>query len=135
MAHFAELNSANIVLRVCVVDNRDTADANGVEKEYIGQAFMESLLGGTWKQTSYNGNMRGNYAGEGFTYFAEQDLFMPPKPYTSWSMSTADATWVAPITVPTLTEEEVSAGKYYSWDEDEYQTDNTQGWVLISPNQ
>jgi len=111
MAHFAELNSANIVLRVCVVNNKDTADANGVEKEYIGQAFMESLLGGTWKQTSYNGNMRGNYAGAGFTYFIDQDLFMPPKPYNSWSMNTADATWQAPSPMPT-------DGGIYEWDED-----------------
>ena len=130
MAHFAELNSANEVLRVTVVENKDTADVNGVEKEYIGQAHLEKVLGGTWKQTSYNKNFRGNYAGKGYTYFVDQDLFMPPKPYTSWSMVTADATWTAPITKPTLTEEEISAGKYYSWDEDAYQADNTQGWTL-----
>jgi hypothetical protein len=133
MAHFAELDSNNIVLRVTVVDNKDTADVNGVEKEYIGQAHLEKVLGGTWKQTSYNGNFRGNYAGRGYTYFAEQDLFMPPKPYNSWSMDTAEATWVAPITQPTLTEEEISAGKFYSWDENAYQVDNTQGWVLNTP--
>ena len=133
MAHFAELNSANEVVRVTVVENKDTADVNGVEKEYIGQAHLEKVLGGTWKQTSYNANFRGNYAGKGYTYFADQDLFMPPKPYTSWSMVTADATWTAPITMPTLTEEEISAGKYYSWDEDAYQADNTQGWTLITP--
>ena len=133
MAHFAELNSANEVLRVTVVENKDTADVNGVEKEYIGQAHLEKVLGGTWKQTSYNANFRGNYAGKGYTYFVDQDLFMPPKPYTSWSMVTADATWTAPITMPTLTEEEISAGKYYSWDEDAYQADNTQGWTLITP--
>jgi len=130
MAHFAELDSNNIVLRVTVVDNKDTADVNGVEKEYIGQAHLEKVLGGTWKQTSYNANFRGNYAGKGYTYFTDQDLFMPPKPYSSWSMATAEATWVAPITQPTLTEEEASAGKYYSWDENAYQADNTQGWVL-----
>ena len=130
MAHFAELNSANEVLRVTVVENKDPADVNGVEKEYIGQAHLEKVLGGTWKQTSYNGNMRGNYAGKGYTYFADQDLFMSPKPYTSWSMVTASATWNAPITIPSLTEEEISAGKYYSWDEAVYQADNTKGWVL-----
>ena len=130
MAHFAELNSANMVLRVTVVENKDTADVNGVEKEYIGQAHLEKVLGGTWKQTSYNGNMRGNYAGKGFTYFVDQDLFMPPKPYNSWSMATAEATWQAPITVPSLTKEEINAGKFYSWDEDVYQADNTKGWVL-----
>jgi len=119
MAHFAELNSANEVLRVTVVENKDTADVNGVEKEYIGQAHLEKVLGGTWKQTSYNGNMRGNYAGKGYTYFADQDLFMSPKPYDSWSMSTADATWIAPSAMPT-------DGGMYNWDED------NQTWIDIS---
>jgi hypothetical protein len=119
MAHFAELNSANEVLRVTVVENKDTADVNGVEKEYIGQAHLEKVLGGTWKQTSYNANFRGNYAGKGYTYFADQDLFMPPKPYNSWSMSTADATWIAPSAMPT-------DGGIYNWDED------NQTWIDIS---
>ena len=78
MAHFAELDSNNVVLRVIVVDNKDTADAHGVEKEYIGAAFCERVLGGTWKQTSYNGNMRGRYAGIGYTYNAELDEFVAP---------------------------------------------------------
>jgi hypothetical protein len=119
MAHFAELDSNNIVLRVTVVDNKDTSDVNGVEKEHIGQAHLEKILGGTWKQTSYNGNMRGNYAGIGYTYFVDQDLFMPPKPYNSWSMSTADATWIAPSAMPT-------DGGIYNWDED------NQTWIDIS---
>ena len=78
MAHFAELDVNNIVLRVIVVDNKDTADAYGVEKEYIGAAFCERVLGGTWKQTSYNGNMRGMYAGIGYTYDAQLDEFIAP---------------------------------------------------------
>jgi len=78
MAHFAELDSNNVVLRVIVVDNKDTSDANGVEKEYIGAAFCERVLGGTWKQTSYNGNMRGRYAGIGYTYDAQLDEFVAP---------------------------------------------------------
>ena len=134
MAHFAELDSNNIVVRVTVVENKDTADVNGVEKEYIGQAHLEKVLGGTWKQTSYNGNIRGNYAGIGYTYFVDQDLFMPPKPYNSWSMNTAQATWTAPITMPTLTEEESNENKWYVWDEDAYQADNTQGWILYPPS-
>ena len=71
MAHFAELDANNVVLRVIVVDNKDTSDVNGVEKEYIGAAFCEKLFGGTWKQTSYNGNFRKNYAGIGYTYYAD----------------------------------------------------------------
>ncbi len=62
MAHFAKLGPGNVVEQVIVVDNRDTADASGVEKEHIGAAFCERLLGGRWVQTSYNGNKRKNYA-------------------------------------------------------------------------
>jgi hypothetical protein len=78
MAHFAELDSNNVVLRVIVVNNKDTADAHGVEKEYIGTAFCERVLGGIWKQTSYNGNMRGKYAGIGDTYDATNNVFVAP---------------------------------------------------------
>jgi len=78
MAHFAELDSNNVVLRVIVVDNKDTSDANGVEKEYIGAAFCERVLGGRWVQTSYNGNMRGKYAGIGDTYDSANDVFVAP---------------------------------------------------------
>ena len=78
MAHFAELDSNNVVLRVIVVDNKDTSDAYGVEKEHIGAAFCERVLGGTWKQTSYNGNFRGRYAGIGYTYNAQLDEFLAP---------------------------------------------------------
>lgn len=111
MAHFAELNSANVVLRVLVVDNNDILDGNNVEQESLGQTLLTDMYGGTWKQTSYNSNIRGNYAGVGYTYFSDQDLFMSPKPYNSWSMNTADATWIAPSAMPT-------DGKFYNWDED-----------------
>ena len=110
MAHFAELDENNIVLRVVVVDNRDTADASGVEKEHIGAAHLEKILGGTWKQTSYNGNMRKNYAGIGYTYRQDIDAFVPPKPFPSWLLN-ANAQWEAPVAMPT-------DGKMYSWDED-----------------
>jgi hypothetical protein len=76
MAHFAELDANNVVLRVVVVANKDTADANGVEKEHIGAAYLERLLGGTWVQTSYNGNMRGKYAGIGDKYDPAKDEFV-----------------------------------------------------------
>lgn len=109
MAHFAELDANNVVLRVIVIDNKDTADAHGVEKEYIGAAFCEKLFGGTWKQTSYNGNIRKNYAGIGYTYDAQRDAFVPPQPYPSWTLD-ADANWQAPVAMPT-------DGKMYSWDE------------------
>jgi hypothetical protein len=86
MAHFAKIEN-NVVTQVIVVDNKDCADASGVEKEYIGAAFCERLLGGTWKQTSYNGSIRKNYAGVGYTFDADIDAFIPLKPYASWLLN------------------------------------------------
>ena len=77
MAHFAELDDNNIVLRVIVVDNKDTLDESGQESESVGAAFCNNLLGGRWKQTSYNANFRLNYAGIGYRYDEEQDAFLP----------------------------------------------------------
>ena len=79
MAHFAELDENNVVLRVIVVANKDTADANGNEVESIGVAFCQKLFGGNWKQTSYNGNFRKHYAGIGYTYDPVLDEFVPPQ--------------------------------------------------------
>jgi hypothetical protein len=79
VAHFAELDENNVVKRVIVVDNKDTADANGNEVESIGVAFCQKLFGGNWKQTSYNGNFRKHYAGIGYTYDPTLDEFVPPQ--------------------------------------------------------
>lgn len=119
MAHFAELDANNIVLRVIVVSNNDTADGQtGEEIESIGIAFCQRLFGGDWKQTSYNGKFRKRYAGIGYTYDATLDAFIPPKPYPSWTLDNATADWVAPVPMP-------NDGKAYSWDE------ATQSWVEI----
>lgn len=80
MAHFAELDDNNIVLRVIVVNNSDTQDAHGVEKEHIGTAHCEKILGGRWIQTSYNGSFRGRFAGIGHRYDQEQDKFVDATP-------------------------------------------------------
>jgi hypothetical protein len=115
LAHFAKIEN-NVVTQVIVVANKDTADANGVEKEYIGAAFCEKLFGGTWKQTSYNGTIRKNYAGIGYTYNADIDAFVPPKPYTSWILNNETAQWEAPVPMPA----DAGTGeppKMYSWDE------------------
>jgi len=95
MAHFAKIEN-DVVVQVIVVDNKDTADASGVEKEYIGAAFCERLLGGTWKQTSYNGNFRKNYAGLGYTYDAARDAFIPPKPSDDATLDEATCQWIVP---------------------------------------
>lgn len=78
MAHFAELDNMNKVIRVIVVDNKDTSDENGIEKEEIGIAFCKSLFGENtkWIQTSYNANFRGIYAGIGDTYDEDNDVFV-----------------------------------------------------------
>ena len=96
MAHFCRIDENGIVQQVIVVDNKDTADASGVEKEYIGAAFCERLLGGTWKQTSYNGNFRKNYAGLGYTYDAARDAFIPPKPSDDATLDEATCQWIVP---------------------------------------
>ena len=95
MAHFAKIEN-DVVVQVIVVDNKDTADASGNEKEYIGAAFCERLLGGTWKQTSYNGNFRKNYAGLGYTYDAARDAFIPPKPSDDATLDEATCQWIVP---------------------------------------
>jgi len=118
MAHFAQLDENNVVVSVIVVDNKDTADANGVEKEYIGAAFCERLFGGTWKQTSYNANFRKNYAGIGYSYHADIDAFVPPQPFPSWTLD-ANAQWQAPVAMPT-------DGQAYSWNE------ANQAWEVVS---
>ena len=110
MSHFAELGPNNEVLRVIVVDNRDTSDANGIEKEHIGAAFCERLLGGRWVQTSYNARIRKNYAGQGYTYDEQRDAFIPPKPFASWVLNEDTCQWKAPVDMPT-------DGGMYSWDE------------------
>jgi hypothetical protein len=100
MAHFAELDENNVVKRVIVVANKDCSTADGVEKESIGIAHCEWLLGGRWIQTSYNGNFRKRYAGIGFTYDEALDAFLTPKPFPSWVLNTQTADWDPPVPMP-----------------------------------
>ena len=120
MAHFAQLDENNVVLQVIVVNNSDCLDENGNESEAVGVAFCQSLLGGNWKQTSYNGNMRKNYAGIGYQYDSTRDAFIPPKPYASWVLNETTCLWDAPTPCPT-------DDKMYRWDEP------TTSWVEVTP--
>ena len=136
MAHFAQLDSNNVVTQVIVVSNDDTSDSNGVESESIGVAFCQKLLGAdtNWKQTSYNNNMRVRYAGIGYSYNASLDAFVPPQPHASWTLNNATANWVSPLgAAPALTDDQIAAGSYYTWDESAYQADNSTGWTLTTP--
>jgi hypothetical protein len=124
MAHFAEIDENNIVTRVLVV---------GDDQEHRGQEFLadDLDLGGTWLKTSYNTQggvhtlggtpFRKNYAGMGYSYDAERDAFIPPKPYASWLLNEDTCNWNAPVEMP------VEEGKFFTWDED------TTSWVEFSP--
>lgn len=111
MAHFAEIGIDGKVLRVIVVDNKDTSNADGVEQEEIGSAFCNKLFGGTWKQTSYNRSFRKHFAAQGFTYDATRNAFISPKPFPSWILDEETCHWTSPIAMP-------NDGKKYRWNED-----------------
>ena len=115
MAHFAQIEN-NLVTQVIVVNNTDILDVNNNESEEVGVQFCTDLLGGTWVQTSYNGNIRKNYAGIGDTYDATRDAFIIPKPYPSWVLDETTCQWGAPVAMPT-------DDKMYEWDED------TTSWI------
>ena len=120
MAHFAELNNSNEVLRVVVISN-DDVDSHGGELSSEAETFVASIVphsedGTAWKQTSYNNNFRKQYAGIGHTYDASKDKFILPQPYPSWSLDSNDD-WEAPVTKPTITEIDSNI-VYISWDED-----------------
>jgi len=104
MAHFAEIDENNIVLRVLVTDNNDL---NADE----GHQWLIDNLGGTWIKTSYNGKIRKNFAGIGFTYNEELDSFVAPQPYPSWKLDKRNSQWKAPVAYPT-------DGLSYFWNEE-----------------
>jgi len=118
MAHFAELDENKIVLQVIVVHNNELLDDEGQENELKGVQFCNSLFGhNNWVQTSYNGNMRKQFAGTGFTYDDVNDVFVAPQPYPSWSLD-ENHDWQAPTPKP-------EDDKQYSWNEE------TQTWDEI----
>ena len=118
MAHFAQIEN-NIVTKVIVVDNKDTANDKGIEIEQIGIDFCSNLLGGTWLQTSYNGRIRKNYASTGYTYDKTLDAFIAPKPFPSWLLDELIAQWKAPVDMP-------KDDKRYLWDE------ATTSWIEVT---
>ena len=130
MAHFAKLGANNKVISVEVVADSDCLNADGIEDEEVGRQFLERIHSWPlWKQTSYNtqGNkhksgddskaLRGNYAGIGMTYDEDNDLFLPKKPFVSWTLNVAEARWQSPIgDAPELSEEEMTTHRY-EWNE------------------
>lgn len=118
MAHFAELDENNVVLRVLVISNNDILDENGQESESVGIAFCKKLFNSKneWVQTSYNSRIRKRYAGVGYTYDKNLNAFILPRPYASWLLDDGTLDWIAPVEKPALSEDEIS-DYYYDWDE------------------
>ena len=119
MAHFALIKDT-IVQQVIVVGNADLTNNEGNEQEALGVAFCHSLFGtdGTWMQTSYNGNIRKNFAGIGHTYDLTRNAFIAPKPYASWVLNESTCRWEAPTPYP-------DDDNVYTWDE------STTAWVKV----
>lgn len=110
MAHYAKLDENNKVISVHVVSN-EVINIDGIESEQAGIDFLTNLHGhNKWKQTSYNGNFRKNYAGIGYEYNEDLDAFIPPKPFASWILDPSDATWKSPVEMP--------SGENYFWNEE-----------------
>ena len=133
MAHFAKLGANSKVIQVLTLNNGDMLNADGVEDETVGQQYLEThnnWPAQMWIQTSYNTSggthkdggtpFRGNYAGIGYTYFTSSNIFMPPKPYASWSLDVSNAVWVAPISKP-------NDDKTYRWNEE------STSWNEVAP--
>ena len=123
MAHFAKINSSNIVVQVIVVNDNELL-VDGTESEAQGINFLNATYkvdNVNWKQTSYNTHsgvhseggtpLRKNYAGIGYTYDASKDAFIPPKPFNSWSLNETTCQWQAPVAYP-------DDNKKYRWNED-----------------
>ena len=125
MAHFAKLDSNNIVIAVHAISNSVILKTDGTESELKGKQFLNSLHSSAkWVQTSYNRNFRKNYAGVGYTYDSTRDAFIPPKPYSSWVLNETTCLWEAPVAHPT-------DGSTCEWDEDNQQ------WIncITPPNE
>ena len=119
MAHFAKIGLNNKVIAVNSVHNNELLDSNGVEQEVLGVEFLTNLHGWSiWKQTSYNKNIRKNFAGIGFTYDEDRDAFIPKKPFNSWILNETTCLWEAPTAMP-------DDDNRYDWNE------TTTSWDLI----
>ena len=142
MAHFAKISDTSKVLTVLTLDNKDMLNADGVEEESVGQAYLEkhnNWPAEKWIQTSYNTSrgthkdggtpLRGNYAGIGYTWDEDNNIFYGKKPYPSWVLNTTTATWHSPIgdAPDDLTDEEKAAFTSYVWNE------GTGAWDKTTP--
>jgi hypothetical protein len=144
MAHFAKIGMSSKVISVLTLNNGDMLNADGVEDERVGQQYLErhnNWPAQMWIQTSYNTGggkhksgddskaFRGNYAGIGYIWDEDNNMFYPKKPYASWVLNTTTASWHSPIgdAPDDLTDEEKAAGTSYQWNE------GTGAWDKTTP--
>ena len=123
MAYFAKLGTGNIVEQVISINNAVITDSNGFEQEQLGVDFINKLYNtrDVWKKTSYNNNIRKNFAGIGYQYDQQRDAFIAPKPYNSWILNESTCRWESPIPYP-------QDNNRYNWNE------QNQSWDLIENN-
>ena len=147
MAHFAKVDENNLVTEVIVIDNAVVDPENtGSDNESLGQTYITETLGlaGNWQQCSYNSNIRGHFAGIGYTWDAAHDEFIPPKPFESHTYNFDTHQWEAPLPYPLadISEDETEQPEIitskpdnevwtYQWNEEAYQADNTTGWDFV----
>ena len=158
MAHFAKLGVNGKVIAVHSLDNNKLLNADSVEDETVGQQELQRIHGwpaAMWIKTSYNTRggkyynadgteasdqskaLRGNYAGIGYTWDEDNEIFWPKQPHASWSKNTSTAAWDAPITYPSVIDDgadPVVWSYMISWNETGYQADNTKGWEATKRN-
>ena len=158
MAHFAKLGVNGKVIAVHGLDNDQMLNADSVEDETVGQQRLQQIHGwpaAMWIKTSYNTRggkyynadgteaddqtkaLRGNYAGIGYTWDEDNNIFWPKQPHASWSKNTTTAAWQAPITYPSIIDDGADPVVWtyvISWDEALYQSDNTKGWIANKSN-
>ncbi len=113
MAHFAEVDKNNIVIRVVVVDDNTIRNSENREDEALGRANLEAQLGGTWIQTSYNGKIRKHFAGKGMLWDEGRNAFYGQQPFKSWTLNEDTLKWEPPTPLP----EDAALGRAYEWNE------------------
>ena len=141
MGHWAKIDENNIVTEVIVIKEAELDTGNWGDKSKWIKTSYNTFEGKHYKPKEHQDfteesadqskALRFRYAGIGMYYDATNDVFYDQKPFASWTLNNTTWVWQAPIPTPTLTEEQMDEGKYYTWDEDAYQADNTQGWVLL----
>jgi hypothetical protein len=145
MAHFAKLGANSKVIQVLTLNNNDMLNADGVEDEAVGQQYLEqhnNWPAQMWIQTSYNTAggqhknggtpFRGNYAGIGYTWDEDDQIFWPKKPYASWVKNISEARWQSPIgDAPALTEEQTSQNTPTTDADGNITAPATHGWGYV----